>query len=231
MREDSNQWDRQWSQLLTHAHGEDVVADAGFKSSLLQSLKEKVAAREADATLDRTSTTDDDRHWRTLLSSTYIPCYPDSEFKDELLKKLKARQAMAFGSDVMSATTEVIEPSTVTETVATAHTADSIADDGHEDEALRTILSKSYKPVDARREFQTRLLENLKERQRRTADTRSRARRLAFYLSSASGIVAAALVVIFVVWLSPTGQAMPEQRGNLRLTIPAVVADAATDTG
>ncbi len=221
MREDSTQWDRQWSQLLTHAHGEDVVADAGFKSGLLQSLKDKVAARHLDAAPGETSQTDDDRQWGALLSATYIPCYPDGEFKDELLKKMKARQAATFGVAAMTATSEATGESIATEPV----TADDTSADNHEDEALRTILSKSYKPVDARREFQTRLLENLKERQRRTADTRSRARRLAFYLSSASGVVAAALV-IFVVWLSPTGQAMPEQRGNLRLTVPSVVADA-----
>ncbi|MCD7897329.1 MAG: hypothetical protein LUG50_11745 [Planctomycetaceae bacterium] len=235
MREDSTQWDRQWSQLLTHAHGEDVVADAGLKSSLLQSLKEKVVARQADAAQEPVSHADDDRQWGALLSATYVPCYPDGDFKDELLKKMKARQAMAFGTTAMTATPAAAAaavgaatPATTASPAETSVTTGDSADDSHEDEAIRTILSKSYKPVDARREFQTRLLENLKERQRRTADSRSRARRLAFYLSSASGVIAAALV-IFVVWLSPTGQVMPEQRGNLRLTVPPVVADAAVD--
>lgn len=139
-----------------------------------------------------------DDNWRLLLASAYRPCEPSPEFRDTLLLQLKARQVQLTRKSRTQA----------------------------EDEALQTILTKSYHPVTPRREFQTRLLENLKERQRSHTTIRFKTRRRTFVLSGLTSVAAAAMV-LFVVWLSPVagyfGKPAPE-RAALALTIPEPVA-------
>ncbi len=206
MSDESTKWDTQWQTLLTHCHGEDVVADAGFKSNLLGELKAKTAQHlETQTAADEA----DADKWSTLIQSAYVPCHPEESFKKSLLAELKARQTSISSRRTAAATTAA--PVT-------------------EDEAIRTLLTRSYQPVSARKEFETRLLDNLKERQRRSSSNRLRARRRTIFLSAASSIAAAAMVM-FVVWVMPqsampVGQPSPV-RGNLRLPVPdsAIVAN------
>lgn len=195
MIDESNKWDKQWNVLLTRCHGEEVKADAGFKSGLLDELKRKTAEN-----LDSSQTTDEstDANWRRLLTKTYIPCHHDEQFKSVLLTQLQAKQREMAGP----VTAEVTE-----------------------DTAIRTILSKSYQPVSPRREFQTRLLHNLKERQRNTAVVRRKSRRRTFIMSAASSIAAAAMVMFVAwivpqgVQGRVTASSNPEMP-NLNLPIP-----------
>lgn len=190
MSEQAEKWERQWSELLTRCHGEAVEADSGFKSGLLNELRQKMAeSRETPEAV----TDADDAHFGRLLQATYQPCEADAQFKNALLSKLKSKQA---------------------ETSAPA-----------EDEALRTILTKSYKPVDARHEFQTRLLEKMKDRQRSTTSQRIKSRRRTIFMSTMSGMAAAAAVV-FVVWVMPTSNAAPVRTPSqgLNLIIPDVAS-------
>ncbi|MCD8351373.1 MAG: FecR family protein [Planctomycetaceae bacterium] len=209
MIDESTKWDTQWQTLLTHCHGEEVVADAGFKSNLLGELKAKTQQHlEAQTAADEA----DADKWSTLIQTAYIPCHPEVHFKNSLLAELKARQTS-------------IAPQVETAAATTA------AAPGTEDAAIRTLLTRSYQPVSARKEFETRLLDNLKERQRRSSSNRLRARRRTIFLSAASSIAAAAMVM-FVVWVMPvssmpaSGQPSPV-RGNLRLPVPdsAIVAN------
>ena len=201
MSEESTKWDKQWGILLTRCHGADVEAKAEFKSSLLDELKRKTAENhDAGADTDAAQ----DANWSKLLVHAYPPCHPDTEFRSQLLGKLKSKQMNEFG-EAATATTEVAKTD--------------------EDEAIRSVLSKSYQPVAPRREFQTRLLVNLKERQRHTAVIRRKSRRRTFVMSTASSIAAAAMV-IFVVWMVPHGDTMSrsESKGALKLSIPETAA-------
>lgn len=189
MSDQSTKWDKQWSELLTHCHGMDVQADAGFKAGLLADLKRKASEnRHAEP-----ETAVDDAQWGRLMKSAYIPCHPEEGFKNGLLTQLKAKQAKMAAPAIS------------------------------EDEAIRTILTKSYRPVAPRKEFETRLLENLKDRQRSATQVRRNSRRRTLYLSVASSVAAAAMVM-FVVWLSPVGgnatPSIPARSGGLRLTVP-----------
>lgn len=214
MSDASNKWDTQWRQLLTHCHGTDVEADAGFKSRLLGELKAKTVehldvqtkADEADA--DK---------WNRLIKAAYVPCHSEPQFKASLLDQLKARQRQL---------------ATETETQP-VETAPAIVEPAAQEEGLRTLLTRSYQPVSARKEFETRLLDNLKERQRRTTSSRLRSRRRTLFMSATSSIAAAAMVM-FVVWVMPVaGTIAPSPvKGNLRLPIPdnAVAARAEVES-
>lgn len=141
------------------------------------------------------TTQDDDANWGKLLKAAYVPCHPEEDFKAGLLAQLKAKQQ------------------------DTAVTTPAVT----EDEGLRIVLTKSYQPVAPRKEFETRLLENLKERQRSATQVRVKSRRRTFYLSMASSVAAAAMVM-FVVWLAPVGgnatPSTPARSGDLHLTVP-----------
>lgn len=197
MSDESIKWDGQWSKLLTHCHGMEAPADAGFKSRLLDELKAKTA-RHLDAQT-RTDEANADK-WGRLMNASYIPCHPDEQFKNSLLGQLKARQqSLATGT----AETAEQEPAAVS------------------DDAIQTLLTHSYEPVAPRRDFETRLLDNLKERQRRVTSSRRRFRRRTIFTSAASSIAAAAMVM-FVVWAMPfPGQTVQSPfKGNLRLPVP-----------
>lgn len=181
MMDQSTKWDKQWNELLTRCYGEEVRADAAFKADLLGQLKDKMARNDADAA-ETEAELPQEPHWRKLLKSAYVPCHPEETFKKSLLTKLKAKQA------------------------DTAESADATAAEPDNEDVIRTILSKSYQPVEPRREFQTRLLHNLKERQRDTAVTRRTSRRRTIFMSAASSIAAAAMVM-FAVWVAPYGTA------------------------
>ena len=180
MTEQSNKWDKQWGELLTRCHGEEVQADAAFKAGLLGQLKSRMAQNAADSEADSAQ----DHNWRTLLKTAYIPCHPEDAFKNALLTKLKAKQADLSATD-----------------------ASAPLEQDNED-TIRTILTKSYQPVEPRREFQTRLLYNLKERQRHTTVTRRVSRRRTVFMSAASSIAAAAMVM-FALWVAPHGSGSP----------------------
>lgn len=98
-----------------------------------------------------------------------------------------------------------------------------------EDAAIRNLLEQSYQqPVRPRREFETRLLVNLKERQRVTSVTRIRTRRRTFLLSGLSSMAAAA-VVLAAVWIAAPfgGDADTDApRGDLRLSVPDAAVSA-----
>lgn len=194
-------WDKQWHQLLTHCHGEDIEARSGFKGDLLAALRRKMS--ESRSALSETGsvtgmndalnpvssapaqTVADDDNFARLLQNSYTPCHADNEFKSALLIKLKNKQrALQSGAAEEG------------EAIASAPAASK------EDAAFRAILSRSYEPVHSRPEFQSRLLDNLKERQRHTASVRNKSRRRAYFLSAASGLAAAAMVM-FAVWVSP----------------------------
>lgn len=170
MREDSTQWDKQWSTLLTRCHGEDVVANSGFKSRLLKDLQAKAAEVAAESSEEAPHV--DDRQWSRLLNAAYTPCYSDVEFKERLIIKLKTRQAEVARATATAEATEVATPAqtsavpVTSEASTTSTTSENSTHD--EDAGLRTILTTTYTPVAPRRDFQTRLLENLKERQRTT---------------------------------------------------------------
>ena len=201
MSDQNEKWDRQWGILLTRCHGEDVQADAGFKSSLLEDLKRKtVEHRESGQDAQ-----DSDAQWSRLLKASYVPCHPQESFRNSLLGELKAKQQTVFAAP--AAASGEMEAET-------------------EDVAIRTILNKSYEPVQPRKEFETRLLENLKERQRTTSVTRIRSRRRTLFLSAASSIAAAACVM-FVVWVMPANSSVPARSGNLRLPVPDIAPIAA----
>lgn len=192
MSDESTKWDKQWSTLLTRCHGEEVKAEAAFKSSLLDELKRKTA-ENLDSSRDTDESTD--ANWRRLLTKTYIPCHADEGFKENLLTQLMKKQ-----QDMIERPMAAIS----------------------EDEALRTILSKSYQPVSPRREFQTRLLENLKDRQRHTSVIRRKSRHRTWFMSAASSIAAAAMVM-FVVWVVPHGgqdNRTPSSSGNIPRDMP-----------
>ncbi len=210
MSDQSTKWDRQWSELLTRCHGEDVEADAGFKAGLLAKLHQKAAENRLSPP---EALPDEDARWGRLMKAAYIPCHPEETFRNGLLADLKAKQREVAASGTPAA--------------------------ADEDTALRAILTQSYQPVTPRREFETRLLENLKERQRATSQTRIRTRRRTLFFSVASSAAAAAMV-LFVVWLVPHSAAgmraipaHPEglpsgSEGDLRLAVPdAAVATAA----
>lgn len=203
MSDQLTKWDKQWHALLTHCHGETVEADAGFRTSLLSELKARTTENRAGNEAET-----QDANWGKLMKAAYVPCHPAETFKTGLLSGLKAKQAQAF-----AATGDAAAP----------------ASPATEDEALQVILTKSYQPVAPRKEFETRLLENLKERQRETTIRRLQSRRRTIYLSVASSMAAAALVM-FIVWLTPyTGEAspsVPTQRAanNLHLSVPDIAA-------
>lgn len=210
MSDESMKWDEQWSVLLTRCYGAEVQANPEFKSSLLDALKRKTAESLADRPeLDEAS----DENWQRLLTVSYVPCHPDPEYKSGLLGQLKAKQQKEFQ------TSEAI----VSASAATAKSAGVT-----EDEMMSTILQKSYQPIQPRREFQTRLLENLKERQRNTSIIRRTSRRRTFFLSTASSLAAAAMVV-FILSLVPHGpglESMPasvttaQGEGQILLPLP-----------
>lgn len=170
MSEQSEKWDSQWSELLTHCYG-DVEARAEFKTSLLDELKGKMAeSRHTEPVAE----TEDDALWSKFLTQTYVPCTPDPAFKKALLSRLESRQAQMY----------------------------SMPAEDRTETAIRNILGTSHEPVAPRREFQTRLLENLKERQRTNTTLRVKSRRRAVFFSALTSMAAAAMV-IFVVWVSP----------------------------
>lgn len=70
------------------------------------------------------------------------------------------------------------------------------------DSVLGTLLSTSYVPVEPRKEFETRLLSNLKERQKTRILYQKNLRRRSIFSSVVSGMAAAAAVLL-VVWLAP----------------------------
>lgn len=202
MSDDSINRDEQWSILLTRCHGPEVQADMKFKAGLLDELKRKTAQNlQPEPAMENV----DDRHWQKLLSSAYVPCHADDLFKSRLLGQLKARQGEMRGA------------------ATTTAAAESAAEETGDDPILGTILKKSYQPVEPRPDFQTRLLENLKERQRNTTILRRKSRRRMFFLSAVSSVAAAAMVV-FVVTLIPRGMpnsASPAtQLGGVDLPIP-----------
>lgn len=234
MSEMSDKWDKQWSLLLTHCHGESVQAKPDFKASLLDQLKLKaVENAENDAVEDQA----DDEKWSRLMKAAYVPCHVDTEFKPFLLEKLKRQQKEVVAEE------------------AEARAADNANDS--EEKVLRTILTRSYQPVAPRKAFETRLLENLKDRQRNTVILHKKSRRRTMFLSTASGLAAAAMVM-FVVWAGPLAPAKASathslissdasspavsteiadasaaHKGDLRLTVPnsavsAVSFDSAT---
>lgn len=186
MSDESMKWDKQWSALLTRCYGAEVQADAGFKSRLLDDLKCKTAENLSErAEVDEAN----DDSWKRLLSTSYVPCHPAPEFKSRLMLELKAKQAATFGSSTIDARVDSAADKTAGVT---------------EEEIMSVILQKSYQPVEPRRDFQTRLLQNLKERQRNTAVIRRKSRRRAFFLSAASSLAAAAMVA-FIISLVPHG--------------------------
>lgn len=182
MTEQSNKWDKQWGELLTRCHGEEVQANAAFKAGLLGQLKDRMARGAVDT--EAAAATAQDGNWRKLLKTAYIPCHPEDVFKNALLTKLKAKQADLSATDVAAPREQDNE------------------------DTIRTILNSSYQPVEPRREFQTRLLHNLKERQRDTTVTRRVSRRRTIFMSAASSIAAAAMVM-FALWVMPQGAASP----------------------
>lgn len=178
MTDMSDKWDKQWGTLLTRCHGEEVQANAEFKSNLLDQLKNKTAQNLETGALTDTA---DDEKWSRLMKAAYVPCHYEEDFKSDLLGKLKTKLGQ-----------------TVTAVEATTDTT--------EDKAIRTILTRIYQPVAPRKEFETRLLDNLKERQRVTTVYRKKSSRRALFLSSVSGLAAAAMVM-FVVWVGPAAPA------------------------
>lgn len=184
MSDESMKWEEQWSVLLTRCYGAEVQADAGFKSSLMDVLKRRTAENLPErAEVDEV----DEENWKRLLSASYVPCHPDVEFKNGLMSELKTKQIAIFGSP------------------ATGVDADAAAEkntEGREEELMSTILQTSYQPIQPRRDFQTRLLENLKERQRNTSVIRRKSRRRAYFLSGASSLAAAAMVVFIISLVS-----------------------------
>ncbi len=203
-------WDKQWHQLLTHCHGEEVEARSDFKVSLLAEMRRKMSDRSSvstetvcvagggafqemlsSATADATATASivssaviDDNLAR-LLQTSYTPCHADNEFKSSLLIKLKNKQRAMRSEAALN-----------------LEAVDSVTAASSEDATFHAILSRSYETVNSRPEFQNRLLDNLKERQRHSVSVRNKSRRRAFYLSTASGLAAAAMVM-FAVWVSP----------------------------
>lgn len=170
--------DNQWNKLLTRCHGEEVRPNLIFKAKLLDELKRKTAENKettsASETEPQSEAQSEERNWSKLLTHAYVPCTPRPFFKDMLLSQMAAKQA------------EIAVPAAEDEV----------------DTVLKTMLSQ-YQPVVPRREFQTRLLGNLKERQRSTVIMRKASRRRTLFLSGLSSLAAAA-VVLFVVWVMPT---------------------------
>lgn len=212
MSDMSNKWDKQWSVLLTHCHGESVEANPAFQAGLLAQLKRKTAEN-----LEKTTVSDvgDDEKWSRLMKATYVPCHHDEAFKSALLGKLAAKQRQISAVPAVPAV-----PAAAVE-----------INDTVEDKVLRTILTHSYQPVVPRKEFETRLLDNLKDRQRNTVVLRRASRRRSLFLSAASGIAAAAMVM-FVVWVGPAsvpadGARPAESRAFASLPIPPTASEVA----
>lgn len=112
---------------------------------------------------------------------------------------------------------------------ADTETPEADTDILHED-AIRALLTRSYKPVEPRREFETRLLNNLKERQRNTRVIHRKSRKHTLFFSAASSIAAAA-TVLFIVWAlpRPTADAFapsPVGRPGISLPVPAIAVSA-----
>lgn len=155
-------------------------------ASFKSSLLAKLQQKTAEnRSPESESDTTDDQNWSRLLTAAYVPCEPTTEFKGTLMSQLKARQA------------QLTKPE---------RTAD-------EEEALQTILTKTYHPVTPRREFQTRLLVNLKDRQRSNTEIRIKTRHRTMFMTSLTGMAAAALVM-FAVWVSPTMNELTTPTGS-----------------
>ncbi len=176
MNEQQDKWAKQWSTLLTHCHGGEVEADGSFKAKLLEDLKRKTALNsdsQADAPAMAEEQCGTDENWSKLLRHAYIPCHPRNEFKQTLLAEMVAQQ-----------------------------TDSAIPADAPADDTVATILQQ-LEPVKPRREFQTRLLDKMKERQRAAIELRKASRRRTIFMSGISSMAAAA-AVLFVVWVMPT---------------------------
>ncbi|MDR1535622.1 MAG: hypothetical protein LBU64_11115 [Planctomycetota bacterium] len=106
--------------------------------------------------------------WRRLLAIPG-PCRPAPGFKIGLREKLLARRREL-----------------------------SLDPDGVEGRLIGRVLSTSFSPITPRREFASRLLRQLKERQTNSLALRRRFRRRSLFFSLASGLAAAA-VVLFVI--------------------------------
>ena len=124
-----------------------------------------------------------DDQWELLLTRCYGNVEPDADFRSRLLGELKAR---------------IHEPGDEREDA----TGDGLEADPHE-APIRTLIAKAYVPIEPDREFQTRLLANLKRRQKTTVMVREHRRRRSIFSSVVSSLAAAA--VLFVVWLVPLG--------------------------
>lgn len=177
MTDQAEKWGKQWQDLLTHSYG-DVEADRGFRARLLSDLKRKTAQNLA-ASSETEST--DEENWSKLLTVSYVPCEPRAEFGRQLFAELRLKTKLNADAKIHASAAEAPTP---------------------EDAAMRTLLTKSYDPVAPRKEFETRLLENLKERQRATHVIRRSSRRRTLWFSGLSGVAAAAMAA-FVVWLAP----------------------------
>lgn len=189
-------WDKQWHELLSRCHSGKVEADAGFKSRLLEELKQKTACgtlpssdRSEPACAEDIGT---DEQWSRLFRHAYVPCRPSERFKTALFAEMAARNAI-------------------------------LTNTAPEEKAIASMLQQ-IEPAAPRREFQTRLLHNMKQRQRTTVIQRKSSRRRTIFMSAMSGMAAAA-AVLFVVWaqpfspaavsvpFSPTGAAMASGGG------------------
>lgn len=177
MIDQAEKWDNEWQKLLTHSYG-DVEADRGFRARLLSDLKRKTAE---NLTASPAAESGNDENWSKLLTASYVPCQPRESFKRNLVAELRLKTKLNADADVYESAADAPSP---------------------EDAAMRVLLTKSYDPVKPRKEFETRLLENLKERQRVTRVIKRSSRRRTIWFSAVSSLAAAAMVM-FAVWVAP----------------------------
>lgn len=245
MSEQHSEWEKQWGELLSHAYGEEVEARPEFRAGLLAKLKAKTAGNKSEADTDTAAAadvnadadTDADANWRKLLSATCPPCEPRAEFKSSLLTRLKQRQQEvvedANWRTLLTATHPACEArpefksgllaelkQKQQEQAVQSTSAEAITTETNDEDAVRKLITSSYTPVQPRKEFETRLLVNLKQRQRDTHTTRSNYRRRTIYLSGLSSMAAAAMVM-FVVWIMPGGKLeQPTGQGQILASGP-----------
>ncbi len=244
MSEQHSEWEKQWGELLSHAHGEEVEARPEFRAGLLAKLKAKTAENTVEAESNMADA--DAANWQKLLSATYPPCEPRSEFKSSLLTRLKQRQHevaafTGFEAEEEAESTEDANWRTLLTATYSEGEARSefksgllaelkqkqkgqapcpVCPEVTEEDAVRKLITTSYTPVQPRKEFETRLLVNLKQRQRDTHATRSTYRRRTIYLSGLSSMAAAAMVM-FVVWIMPGGKLeQPTGQGQILASGP-----------
>jgi hypothetical protein len=225
MSDNFSDMDEQWGELLSRSYG-NVDADQAFKAGLLTKLKAKQAEVCAKAETEPDAagiTTEEESNWSALLTRTHPECEPRADFKAGLLANLKTRQAeLALEAEEISAEEEANWSTLLTKSYGTCETRMEFKHEllgklkastaANADLAkteiplpVEELISTAYIPVEPSREFQTRLLLNLKERQQTTIKMKEDTRRRSIFSSFASGLAAAAAVA-FVVWLAPAGR-------------------------